>query len=152
MAVGIFGLSCGGGGNTNVTVNKANTNTATNTANKPATPAPSPSTAADTKSNPDLDFTLVNKTGYDIKEVSVGPTGEKNWTKEDEILKGRTLANGASLDIKFSPKATAANWDLMVAWSDGTGTEEWLKLDLTEIEKVTLKYDKAADKTTAEIE
>lgn len=153
MTVGILCLNCASStGNTNVAVNKTNTTAANTAANKPATPASTPALVADGKSNPELDFTLINKTGYDIKEVSVGPTGEKDWTDEDEILKGRTLANGSSLDIKFSPRETAANWDLMVVWSDGTGTEEWIKLNLTEIEKVTLKYDRATDTTSADIE
>ncbi len=153
MAVGAFGLNCGSGaGNTNTAANKSNAGSANTAANKPATPASTPATASDTKSNPELDFTLVNKTGYDIKAVSVGPTGDADWKSEDEVLKGRKLADGASLELKFSPRLTSANWDLMVEWADGSGSEEWIKLDLTEIEKVTLKYDKATDKTTAEID
>ena len=151
IAIALFSLNCApSAGNNAATTNK--TNTTNTTANKPATPASTPATTADGKSNPELDFTLVNKTGYDIKAVSVGPTGDAEWKPEDEILKGRTLANGSSLDVKFHPRLTGTNWDLMVEWSDGTGTEEWIKLDLTEIEKVTLKYDKATDTTSADIE
>jgi hypothetical protein len=69
-----------------------------------------------------------------------------------EILKGRTFPDGASLDIKFHPKATATKWDLKVEWTDGSPSVEWYDLNLTKIEKVTLKYDKETDKTTAVIE
>jgi hypothetical protein len=40
----------------------------------------------------------------------------------------------------------------MVDWADGSGKEEWLNLKLTEIEKVTLIYDKEKDVTKAIIE
>jgi hypothetical protein len=99
-----------------------------------------------------LDFTLANKTGYAIKGLYIGPTGTGDWAKEDEILKGREFANGIELPIKFNPKATAEKWDIMVDWSDGSGRVEWLGLKLSEIEKVTLVYDKDKDKTSAIIE
>ena len=102
--------------------------------------------------NPELDFTIVNKTGYDIKALYIGASGTGDWTKDDEVLKGRAFKNGASYDIKFSPRTKAQKWDIMVTWADGDGSEEWLNLKLTEIEKVTLIYDKAKDQTKAIIE
>lgn len=164
LAASVFCLSCGGSAVTTATnTNQSNANkpaapntaAPTNTA-KPANTAEQSSPAAPAKtdgaSNPELDFTLVNKTGYDIKEVFVGASGTGNWTNEDEVLKGRTFANGNSLDLKFSPKATAEYWDVKVTWADGSGSEEWLKLKLTEIEKATLVYDRAKDETSALIE
>ena len=105
-----------------------------------------------TAQNPELDFTIVNKTGYDIKALYIGASGTGDWTKDDEVLKGRAFKNGASYDIKFSPRTKAQKWDIMVTWADGDGSEEWLNLKLTEIEKVTLIYDKAKDQTKAIIE
>ena len=105
-----------------------------------------------TAQNPELDFTIVNKTGYDIKALYIGASGTGDWTKDDEVLKGKAFKNGASYDIKFSPRAKAAKWDIMVDWADGSGKEEWLNLKLTEIEKVTLIYDKEKDVTKAIIE
>jgi hypothetical protein len=54
--------------------------------------------------------------------------------------------------IKFNPKETATKWDLKVDWSDGSGSVEWLNLDLTKIDKLTLVYDKEKDATSAIIE
>lgn len=150
LAFAALCLNCGG-----AAVNTANkpANT-TSAANKPAsTPASTPAAAnTETASNAELDFTLVNKTGYAIKEVSVGPTSTDQWTADMEILKGRSFADGATMEVEFSPKAKAAKWDVKVEWADGSGSVEWLDLDLTTIEKLTLKYNKATDKTTAEIE
>lgn len=102
--------------------------------------------------NPELDFTIVNKTGYDIKALYIGASGTGDWTKDDEVLKGKAFKNGASYDIKFSPRTKAEKWDIMVDWADGSGREEWLNLKLTEIEKVTIIYDKEKDVTKAIIE
>ena len=161
MAVAAFCLNCGSTTGTNTaTINKSNAaapaNTTTAQTNKPAAPAnttaPANTNAASnssTASNPDLDFTLINKTGYDLKEVFVGKSGTGEWAKEDEILKGKNFANGNTLEVKFNPKATAEYWDVKVTWADGSGGEEWTKLKLTEIEKITLVYDKAKDETSA---
>ena len=78
----LFG--CGGGAATNANANKTNAPANAN-ANKPAnstaaaTPAPS---NTETASNPELDFTLVNKTGYAIKKVYIGPTSSKDWVEQ----------------------------------------------------------------------
>ncbi len=161
LTLSILALSLGFAGCTAsvTTGNNANAKPASNT-NSAATPAPASTQAAtnanadksETASNSELDFTLVNKTGYDIKQVLVGPSATKEWADDMEILKGRPFKDGATMDVKFHPKATAENWDIKVEWADGSPSEEWLKLNLTKIEKVTLKYDKAADKTTAVIE
>lgn len=151
LALGMIG--CGGGANTATNANAkpanaANTNAApANTASNTSSNSNAEKTEA---SNPDLDFTLVNGTGYDIKVVMVGPSGDKNWTKDDELdLKGKEFKDKDSVDIKFHPKERAENWDLRVEWSDGDTPVEWLNLDLTKIDKITLKYDKASGKTTA---
>ena len=77
---------------------------------------------------------------------------QKDWADDDEVLKGRKFADGASYEITFHPKAAAKKWDIMVEWADGSPNEEWLNLNLTKIEKITLKYNKAKDETTAEIQ
>ncbi|MFL6374724.1 MAG: hypothetical protein ACJ73D_08675 [Pyrinomonadaceae bacterium] len=140
-----------GASNANANAKPANANTAApaNTASNTAS-SNTNSADKDTAGNPDLDFTLVNGTGYDIKTVLVGPTGDKNWTKDDELdLKGKEFKDKDSMTIKFHPKEKAEKWDLRVEWSDGDAPVEWLSLDLTKIEKITLKYDKASGKTTA---
>lgn len=102
--------------------------------------------------NEELDFTLMNATGYDIKAVYVGASGTGDWDKTDEILHGKVLKNGDELSIQFHPKEKHEKWDLMVAWTDGYKNIEWLNLDLTKINKVTLLYDREKDKTWAKIE
>ena len=86
----------------------------------------------------DLDFTLVNKTGYDIKEVYVGPTTSDDWG--DNVLKD-ILKDGQGLELKFHPKATAEKWDIKVVYTDGE-TAWWKGYKLTEINKINLFWSK----------
>jgi hypothetical protein len=115
-----------------------------------ATPAPTGLHMRGAES--DLNFDLVNKTGYDIKAVRISWSGNKEWSDDDDVLHGRTFGSGDTLKITFAPKEAHAHWDIQVEWSDGTGTVEWTELKLSDINTVTLHYDKAADKTTAVVE
>ncbi|HVG17494.1 MAG TPA: hypothetical protein VNI02_00465 [Blastocatellia bacterium] len=104
---------------------------------------------ANVAQNKQLDFTLVNQTGYSIKELYIGPSNNPEWTEDMEILHGKVFRSGTQIPILFNPKAQAKKWDIMVVWSDGSGKVQWLGLDLTTIEKVTLLYDAENDKTSA---
>jgi hypothetical protein len=99
-----------------------------------------------------LDFTLVNNTGYHIKALYIGPSASKEWTEDMEILHGSTFGNGKALDITFSPRARAQRWDIMVEWADDYENTQWNNLKLTEISKVTLTYNRETDETHANIE
>ena len=95
------------------------------------------------------DFTVVNKTGVIISELYVSPHSADDW--EEDILGQDVLANNDSVDITFSPKEKAKLWDLKVVDSKGNSIE-WENLNLLEISKITLHYDKATGKATAETE
>lgn len=98
--------------------------------------------------NEDLDFTLVNGTGYSIKKVYIGPSNNPEWTEDMEVLRGRTFKSGTSIDIVFNPRARATKWDLRVEWSDGDTPVNWYGLDLTTIEELTLLYNADTGKTS----
>jgi hypothetical protein len=100
----------------------------------------------------ELDFTLVNKTGYAIKEIYIAPSSQEEWTDEDKNVLPRSLEDEESVDITFHPKSTAEKWDLKIVWVDGGDAVEWLGFDLTEISKITLFYNEKTEKTTAETE
>lgn len=95
----------------------------------------------------DLDFTLVNKTGYDIKEVYIGPTTVEEWG--DNLLK-QVLKDGMALELKFHEKAAAPKWDIKVVYTDGE-TAWWKGYKLAEINKINLFWSKA-DGSTATTE
>ncbi len=97
----------------------------------------------------ELDFKLVNSTGYDLSELYIGPSSEEDWG--DNILK-KPLKDGASLDISFSPKAKASKWDFKVVYEVDSTSVQWLGYKLKEITKITLFYNKKEDKTSAKTE
>ena len=111
----------------------------------------STTTVVNTPQNEALDFTLVNKTGYDIKLLYIGPSNNPEWTDDMEFLKGKVFKTGTQMGVRFNPKTRTPKWDIMVKWTDGSKSAEWLGLDLTKIEKLTILYDAETDKTTYRI-
>ena len=83
------------------------------------------------------DFTLHNNTGVEIHKLFISPHDTNEW--EEDILGKDTLADGESLEIHFSRKETAKEWDLKVVDKEGTGIE-WENLNLLEISEITLHY------------
>ncbi len=98
--------------------------------------------------NKTLDFTLVNQTGYGIKLLYIGPTSTPEWTEDMEILKGRTFQTGTQMPIRFNSRTQAKKWDIMVEWTDGSKSAQWIGLDLSTVEKLTILYDADTDKTS----
>lgn len=96
-----------------------------------------------------LDFELVNKTGYAIKEVYVAPSSSDNW--EENILEG-TLENGETLEVTFTSDNTAKKWDLRIVFADGSDPVYWKGYNLTEVSKLTLFYNHDTDVTSAKAE
>jgi hypothetical protein len=99
--------------------------------------------------NANLDFTLVNRTGYGIKEIYIAPSASTDWG--DNII-GKPLENGDELAITFSPKETAEHWDIRIVWVDEGADVIWKKCKLSEITKIMLHYNRDTDETTAETE
>ncbi len=99
--------------------------------------------------NANLDFTLVNKTGYGIKEIYIAPSASTEWG--DSII-SKPMENGDSLAITFSPKAQAEHWDIRIVWVDEGADVVWKKCKLSENSKFTLHYNHYTEETSAETE
>ena len=93
------------------------------------------------------DFTLVNDTGYDIKEVYVSPNKSNNW--EEDILGDDQLIDGHETHIHFSRANKTCNWDLKVVYSEDDSDAVWKEINLCKVTKITLKYDRKKDVTSA---
>jgi hypothetical protein len=99
-----------------------------------------------------LDFELVNKTGYDINEIFVSPTKMKDWG--EDIMGRDVLLDGESVDIAFDTEETERKWDIYVTWVGYDEDEDvyWTGFDLSKISKITLYYNNKTGKTWAETE
>ena len=96
-----------------------------------------------------LDFELVNKTGYAIKEIYISPAAADNW--KDNLLT-KPMADGESLQMTASPDANAEMWNMKIVWVDEGEDVQWKSLTLAKISKLTLYYNADTDETTADAE
>jgi hypothetical protein len=92
------------------------------------------------------DFTLINRTGYQIDEVYVAKPSSSSWGRD--IMGDGVLENGAKKMIHFVPTTTACDWQIAVKFSDGSNVE-WDAFDLCTIHTITLKYNKGSGETSA---
>ena len=95
----------------------------------------------------DADFTVVNKTGFTINGIYLSPTNKTEWGKE-RLGAEKVLKQGQSVLIKFSDKAKCKQ-DMLVQFDDKSASElTWEELNLCEINKLTLKYNKAKNEVS----
>lgn len=97
----------------------------------------------------DADFTLVNRTGYDLREVYISPTHRNAWG--NDRLGDGLLANARSRLFKFSDKASCKQ-DLKVVFDDDASEVVWEEFDLCSIDKITLKYNRSTKTVSADVE
>ena len=97
----------------------------------------------------DADFTMANRTGYDIREVYISASHRNQWGN-DRMGDG-VLENGKSKLFRFSDKA-ACKQDIMVVFDDDGSKVVWEDVDLCEINKITLKYNRSTKTVSADAE
>jgi len=97
----------------------------------------------------DADFTLVNRTGYTLREVYVSPSHKNAWGK-DRMGEGY-LDNSKSRLFKFSDKSSCMQ-DLKVVFDDDESEVIWEEVDLCELSKITLKYNRKTREVSADTE
>lgn len=97
----------------------------------------------------DADFTLVNRTGLEIRELYVSPAQRSEWGR-DRLGDG-TLKNGQSRLFKFGQTATCRQ-DIKVVFEDDGSEISWDNVDLCAIEKITIRYDRSTRRVSAETE
>jgi hypothetical protein len=102
-----------------------------------------PAHAAEAKQN----FTIVNKTGYEIKSVYVSPNKSDDW--EEDVLGRDAMADGDSWDISFHRSEKTCHWDLKVVYTDDDSSAVWNNIDLCTIGKITIKYNRKSNTTSA---
>lgn len=97
----------------------------------------------------DQDFRLVNRTGFDVREVYVSPSRRSSWG--NDVLGSGMLHNGNQVPIRFKPNNNVCVYDLKVVYTDDD-TAEWTEFDLCTISKITISYDAKTREPTAEYE
>jgi hypothetical protein len=94
-------------------------------------------------------FTLVNSTGYALREVYLSPTHKTDWG--DDRLGNDILDNNKSRLFKFSDKSSCVQ-DLRVVFEDDSSEVTWEGFDLCELTKIKLKYNRKSGMVSADSE
>lgn len=97
----------------------------------------------------DADFTLLNRTGYTLREVYLSPSHKSSWGN-DRMGQGY-LDNGKSRLFRFADKSSCKQ-DLKVVFDDDESEVIWEDFDLCEINKITLKYNRKSREVSADTE
>jgi hypothetical protein len=92
------------------------------------------------------DFTLINRTGYQIDRVHVSSSQQRSWGPD--ILGRGVLVNNATINITFPQKSNECMWDMRVVYNDGDQSE-WRQLNLCRISRVTLYWNRREGTTRA---
>lgn len=95
------------------------------------------------------DFTIVNRTGYQIDEVYVGPVSQRHWG--EDVMGKDSIGDGESADITFNGGSKACKWDIKVVYNDGDESE-FRDVNLCNISTVTLFWNRKAGTTRAVVE
>ncbi len=93
------------------------------------------------------DFELVNKTGYEIKEIYVAPSKSDDW--EEDTLGDETLEDGETWKLSFSGSSKTCLWDIKVVYEIDNSSARWSEIDLCKVSKVTIRWDKNSGVTRA---
>ncbi|MFH0785323.1 MAG: hypothetical protein V2B20_25680 [Pseudomonadota bacterium] len=83
----------------------------------------------------EYNFTLINKTGFEIIDLFFSPASQSNWG--DEVLTVDTIPNKETMKIHLSRKEKAETWDILVNDEQGVSFK-WPDLKLSEISTLIL--------------
>ncbi|MGG5810460.1 hypothetical protein [Falsiroseomonas sp. CW058] len=101
-------------------------------------------TAGSVQAQGQQDFTLVNRTGYQINEIYVGPSSSPNWGRD--LLGANVLPNGRTFDIRFPGGSRECLWDIKVVYDDGDQSQ-FMRANLCSISRITLFWNRQAGQT-----
>ena len=94
------------------------------------------------------DFTLTNRTGYDIDSVYVVPSKQRDWGIDR--LGKNILADGRSRFLAFNKSGNNCIYDMSVGWVGFSEAADsvWENINLCEINTITLRYNAQTKVTT----
>jgi hypothetical protein len=95
------------------------------------------------------DLILVNRTGYDLREVYISPSNKNAWGKDR--MGDFVLEKNKQRLFKFSDKSACVQ-DLKVVFDDDESEVIWEGFDLCELNKITLRYNRKTDEVSADTE
>ncbi len=95
------------------------------------------------------DFTVINRTGYQIDSIYLAESGHSGW--ENDVMGRDFLRPGERADISFARDTQRCRWDIKVKYHDETQAI-WNDIDVCEISRLALFWDPVTRVTVARAE
>lgn len=92
-------------------------------------------------------FLLVNGTSYPIRELVVSPHDMGTWSHN--VLRGPALKPGERREVVFDSRIFDCNQDFKVVFDDDASLAIWRYLNMCELRKIRLNFDRMSGVTTA---
>ena len=92
-------------------------------------------------------FVLVNGTRYSIRELALSPHDLATWGPN--VLRPPVIKPGEQRQVTFPAYVVDCNVDLKVVFQDEDSQPIWQYLNLCNLKKVRLNYDRMSGITTA---
>lgn len=92
-------------------------------------------------------FLLINGTSYPIRELVVSPHDMGTWSHN--VLRVPALKPGERREIVFDSRIYDCNQDFKVVFEDDSSQAIWRYLNLCELQKIRLNFDRMSGVTTA---
>lgn len=95
------------------------------------------------------DFTITNRTGFQVDTIYVAEAGTRQWG--NDVLGRDFLRPGEQAAISFARGIPQCHWDIMVKYHDDTRAI-WNDLNICEVARVALFWNPVTRLTVARIE
>ena len=92
-------------------------------------------------------FLLVNGTNYPIRELVVSPHDMGTWSRN--VLSAPALKPGERREVVFDSRIYDCNQDFKVVFDDDASLAIWRYLNMCELQKIRLNFDRMSGVTTA---
>jgi hypothetical protein len=92
-------------------------------------------------------FLLVNGTNYPIRELVVSPHDMGTWSRN--VLSAPALKPGERREVVFDSRIYDCNQDFKVVFDDDASLAIWRYLNMCELQKIRLNFDRMSGITTA---
>ena len=95
------------------------------------------------------DFEIVNRTGYAISELYISPSKADDWQEDMLENMDDNFEDGEKKQVNFTRAGKTCKWDLKVVYDDDDSSAVWHDIDLCSVSRITLRYNRKTDVTSA---
>ncbi|NDH61618.1 MAG: hypothetical protein EBY18_08170 [Alphaproteobacteria bacterium] len=95
----------------------------------------------------DTTFLLVNSTSYPINQMSISQHDMQMWSPN--LFRGPVIKPGESRQIVIPASQLVCQVDMRLGFADGTPPATWQYLNLCNLRKIQVFYDRYSGITTA---